>query len=45
MPQGIPTVPQGKARIRDMISAAHSQPDLDMGLAALSQVGKKLGVI
>jgi len=45
MALGYPTVPQGKARIRVMISAAHSKNDLDSGLAAFSQVGKKLGVI
>jgi glycine C-acetyltransferase len=45
MALGFPTVPQGKARIRVMISAAHSQDDLDKGLAAFAQVGKKLRVI
>lgn len=42
---GFPTVPRGKARIRVMISAAHTQEDLDVGLTAFARVGKALGVI
>src|SRR5688572_17656381 len=42
---GFPTVAQGKARIRVMISAAHSKDDLDKGLEAFKNVGRKLGVI
>ena len=42
---GYPTVPQGKARIRVMMSASHSLDDLDQGIAIFQKVGKELGVI
>lgn len=44
-PIWFPTVPKGKARIRVMVSAAHSQQDLDQGLEGFARVGKQLGVI
>ena len=40
-----PVVPQGKARIRTQISAAHEAAHLDKAIAAFEKVGKKLGVI
>lgn len=40
-----PVVPQGKARIRTQMSAAHSRQEIDQALAAFHDVGKELNVI
>jgi len=40
-----PVVPNGEARLRVQISAAHEVADLDKALSAFAKVGKKLGVI
>jgi glycine C-acetyltransferase len=42
---GYPVVPQGHARVRCQVSAAHSREHLERALAAFKKVGAKLGVI
>jgi glycine C-acetyltransferase len=42
---GYPVVPQGQARVRCQISAAHTRDDLDQALAAFAKVGRQLGLI
>ena len=40
-----PVVPQGEARIRVQVSAAHETDHLDRAVAAFTKVGKQLGVL
>ena len=40
-----PVVPQGKARIRVQLSAAHTRAHLDTAIAAFIKVGRALGVL
>ena len=40
-----PVVPQGQARIRTQISAAHTREHLDRAVAAFTRIGRELGVI
>ncbi len=42
---GFPTVPQGKARIRTIVTATHTREELSRALAILESVGKKLRII
>ena len=40
-----PVVPQGKARIRTQLSAAHTRAHLDRAIAAFVKIGHELGVL
>jgi glycine C-acetyltransferase len=40
-----PVVPEGKARIRTQMSAAHTDADIDMAVAAFAKVGREMGVV
>jgi glycine C-acetyltransferase len=40
-----PTVPEGKARIRTIVTAAHTQDELEQALETLGRVGKRLGIV
>ncbi len=42
---GFPVVPQGQARIRCQVSAAHTRDDLDQAIAAFVKVGRTLGIV
>jgi glycine C-acetyltransferase len=40
-----PVVPQGQARIRLQVSAAHSDEQIDRAITAFREVGQSLGLI
>jgi glycine C-acetyltransferase len=42
---GFPVVPQGQARVRCQISAAHTRDDLVFAVDAFKRVGRRLGVV
>jgi glycine C-acetyltransferase len=40
-----PTVPEGKARVRTIMTATHTKPELERALQVLSNVGKKMQIL
>src|SRR6266436_7027926 len=42
---GFPTVPEGKARVRTIVTATHTREQLDRAVDILRQVGKRMGII
>jgi glycine C-acetyltransferase len=40
-----PTVAKGKARVRTIVTATHTQAELEFALDAFAKVGRKLGII
>lgn len=42
---GFPTVPQGKARVRTIVTAGHTQNQLERALEIFGRVGKEMGIL
>lgn len=42
---GFPTVPEGRARIRTIVTATHTRPQLDRALEILSRTAKSIGLL
>jgi glycine C-acetyltransferase len=40
-----PTVPEGKARIRTIMTATHTKDEMDTALEVLKRVGKRMGIL
>ncbi len=40
-----PTVPEGKARVRTIVTATHTKDDLTQALEVIKRVGKRMGII
>jgi glycine C-acetyltransferase len=40
-----PTVPEGKARIRTIVTATHTEDELQQALEVLKRVGKRMGIL
>ena len=42
---GFPTVPKGKARIRTIVTAAHSRDELDRAIGILTRVARRMDIL
>ena len=42
---GFPTVPQGRARVRTIVTATHTREELQFALDAFGRVGRELGIL
>jgi len=42
---GFPTVPEGKARLRTIVTATHKRADLERAAETIERVGNRLGVV
>jgi glycine C-acetyltransferase len=42
---GFPTVAEGKARVRTIVTATHTRQELDRALETFARVGKKMGIL
>jgi glycine C-acetyltransferase len=42
---GFPTVPQGKARLRTIVTATHKRADIERAAEIIGRVGKRIGVV
>ncbi len=42
---GFPTVPEGKARVRTIVTATHTRQQLDRAIDILSRVAKRMGIV
>ncbi|HUP27962.1 MAG TPA: aminotransferase class I/II-fold pyridoxal phosphate-dependent enzyme, partial [Chloroflexia bacterium] len=42
---GYPTVPEAKSRVRTIITAAHTQENMDTAIATFEKVGRELSII
>jgi glycine C-acetyltransferase len=42
---GFPTVPEGRARIRTIVTATHTRDQLDRAIEILTRVAKRIGIL